>query len=137
MYSTSEYCAPVWCRRAHTRLIGSVFNDAMHIVTGCMRPTPILAGIKSPKLRRGATLSLAYRSLMDPKHLLYQLMVGPATVHEKRLRSRHPFVPPARQLLNSFSCERFSSNVSGGVIKPSSNLAIQDQQSMVPSMGTM
>ena len=28
VYSTAEYCAPVWCRSAHTRLIGSVFNDA-------------------------------------------------------------------------------------------------------------
>ena len=26
-YSTAEYCAPVWCRSAHTRLIDSVLND--------------------------------------------------------------------------------------------------------------
>ena len=34
IYSTSEYCAPVWCRSAHTRLIDSVLNDALRIVTG-------------------------------------------------------------------------------------------------------
>ena len=27
-YSTAEYCAPIWCRSAHTRLINSVLNDA-------------------------------------------------------------------------------------------------------------
>ena len=29
VYSTAEYCAPVWCRSAHTRLIDSVLNDAL------------------------------------------------------------------------------------------------------------
>ena len=74
MYSTSDYCAQVWCRSAHTRLIDSVLNDAMRIVTGRLRPTPtgylpILAGIQPADLcRQGATLSLTYHSLMDPKH---------------------------------------------------------------------
>ena len=64
VYTTAEYCAPVWCRSAHTRLIDSVLNDALRIVTGCLRPTPtdylpILAGIQPAELRsRGATLSL-------------------------------------------------------------------------------
>ena len=31
--STSEYCAPVWCQSAHTRLIPSALNDALRIVT--------------------------------------------------------------------------------------------------------
>ena len=39
-YSAAEYCAPVWCLSAHTRLIDSVLNDALRIVTGCLRPTP-------------------------------------------------------------------------------------------------
>ena len=50
VYSTAEYCAPVWCRSAHTLPIDSVLNDALRIVTGCLRPTPtdhlpILSGI--------------------------------------------------------------------------------------------
>ena len=67
VYSAAEYCAPVWCRSAHTRLIDSVLNDALRIVTGCLRATPtnhlpILSGIQPAQLRRlGATLSLAYR----------------------------------------------------------------------------
>ena len=40
VYSTAEYCAPVWCRSAHTHFIDSVLNDALQIVTGCLRPTP-------------------------------------------------------------------------------------------------
>ena len=40
VYSAAEYCAPVWCLSAHTRLIDSVLSDALHIVTGCLRPTP-------------------------------------------------------------------------------------------------
>ena len=39
IYSTVEYCAPAWCRSAHTGLIDSVLNDALRIVTGCLRPT--------------------------------------------------------------------------------------------------
>ena len=49
--STAEYCAPVWCRSAHIRFIDSVLNDALRIVTGCLRPTPtdhlpVLSGIQ-------------------------------------------------------------------------------------------
>ena len=40
VHSIAEYCEPVWCRSAHTRLIDSVLNDALRIVTGCLRPTP-------------------------------------------------------------------------------------------------
>ena len=72
VYSTAEYCAPVWCCSAHTRLIDSVLNDVFRIVTGYLRPTPtdylpILSGIQPAELRRmGAALSLAYRESLDP-----------------------------------------------------------------------
>ena len=81
----------------------------MLIVSRCLCSTPtdylpILAGIQPAKIhRQGATLSLAYRNLMDPKHLLHQLMVGPITAYEKRLRSGHPYVPVTRKLLNELS----------------------------------
>ena len=71
-YSAAEYCAPVWCRSAHTRLIDSVLNDALRIVTGCLRPTPtdqlpVLSGIQPAELRRtGATLSLLTVDLWTP-----------------------------------------------------------------------
>ena len=77
VYSTAEYCAPAWCRSVHIRLIDSVLNDALRIVTGCLRPTPsvylpVLSGIQPAELRRqGATLSLANRSSLDPDHILH------------------------------------------------------------------
>ena len=96
VYSTAEYCAPVWCRSAHTRLIDSVLNDALRIVTGCLRPTPtdhlpVLSGIQPAELRRmGATLSLAYRGSLDPDHILYGLLSGSSDTRQVRLRSRRP-----------------------------------------------
>ena len=80
VYSTAEHCAPVWCCSAHTLLIDNVLNDALRIVTGCLRPTPkdhlpVLSGIQPAELRRlGATLSLAYRRSLDPDHILYGLL---------------------------------------------------------------
>jgi len=37
---TAEFCAPAWNCSAHTRLIDPAINDALRIVTGCLRPTP-------------------------------------------------------------------------------------------------
>ena len=108
-YSTAEYCAPVWCRSAHTRLIDSVLNDALRIVTGCLRPTPtnhlpVLSGIQPAELRRmGATLSLAHRGSLDPDHILHGLLSGSLDTRQMRLRSRRPFVPVARNLLDNLA----------------------------------
>ena len=104
VYSTAEYCAPVWCCSAHTRLNDSVLNDALRIVTGCLRPTPtdhlpVLSGIQPAELRRmEATLSLAHRGSLDPDHILYGLLSGSSDTGQVRLRSRRPFVPGARNL---------------------------------------
>ena len=109
VYSTAEYCAPVWCRSAHTHLIDSVLNDALRIVTGCLRPTPtdhllVLSGIQPAELRRlGATLSLAYRGSLDPDHILHGLLSGSSDTGQVRLRSRRPFVPGARNLLDNLA----------------------------------
>ena len=109
VYSTAEYCAPVWCRSAHTPLIDSVLNDALRIVTGCLRPTPtdhlpVLSGIQPAELRRlGATLSLAYRGSLDPDHILHGLLSGSSDTGQVRLRSRRPFVPGARNLLDNLA----------------------------------
>ena len=109
VYSKSEYCAPVWCRNAHTRLIDSVLNDALRIVTGCLRPTPtdhlpVLSGIQPAELRRlGATLSLAHRGSLVPDHILHGLLSGSSDTGQVRLRSRRPFVPGARNLLDNLA----------------------------------
>ena len=109
VYSTAEYCAPVWCCSAHTRLIDSVLNDALRIVTGCLRPTPtdqlpVLSGIQPAEFRRmGATLSLAYRGSLDPDHILYGLLSGSSDTCQMRLRFRRPLVPAAWNLLDNLA----------------------------------
>jgi len=96
--STAEYCAPVWCRSAHTRLIDPTINDALRIVTGCLRPTPvdnlIVAGIQTAELRRsGATLSLGHRA-MEPGHLLHSaLTVHRVQLHGASNRDTHLYPP--------------------------------------------
>ena len=75
VYSTAEYCAPVWCYNVQTRLINSVLYDTLRIFTECLCPTPsenlpILVGIQQAKLFcLGVTLLLANRSISDPKNL--------------------------------------------------------------------
>ena len=103
VYFNAGYCAPVWCHITHTRL-----NDALRIVTGCLRHTlteyfPVLAGIQPAELHRlGATLSLANRAIHDPNQLHGQL-VGQQDAYQGRLRSGRPFVPAAWKLLDSLS----------------------------------
>ena len=109
VYSAAEYCVPVWCRSTHNRLIDSVLNDTLCIVTGCLRPTPtdhlhILSGIQPAELRRlGATLSLVYCGSLDPDHILYGLLSGSSDTRQVRLRSRRPFVPGVRNLLDNLA----------------------------------
>ena len=40
VHYTSEYCAPVWYRSAHTHMVDKPINDALRIVTGCLKPIP-------------------------------------------------------------------------------------------------
>ena len=109
IYSTAEYCAPAWCLSAHTRLIDSVLNDALRIVTGCLRPTatdnlPVLSGTQSSELRRqGATLSLANCNSLDSGHILHGQLTEPQAVSKERLKSRHLCAPAARKLLHNLS----------------------------------
>ena len=94
IYLTAEYCAPAWCRSAHTRLIDRVLNDALCIVTRCLRPTPtdnlpVLSGIQPAELRRQrATLSLTNRSSLDPGHILHGQLTEPRAGSKERLKSR-------------------------------------------------
>jgi len=88
---------------AHTRHIDPAINDALRIVTGCLRPTPadnlhILAGNKPAGLHRsGATLSLA-RHAMAHGHLLHSALASPPSGNARRLKSKHPFVPAPQHL---------------------------------------
>ena len=51
----------------------------------------------------GATLSLAYRGSLDPDHILFGLLSGSSDTRQVRLRSRRPFMPAARNLLDNLA----------------------------------
>ena len=51
----------------------------------------------------GATLSLAHRGSLDPDHILYGLLSGSSDTRQVILRSRRPFVPGARNLLENLA----------------------------------
>jgi len=95
-----------WCCSAHTHLIDPTINDALRIVTGCLRPTPadnlpILAGIQSAELRRnGATLSLGCCAMELAHPSIKSTYTRPSSAVARRLKSRHPFVPAAQQLIS-------------------------------------
>ena len=105
VHSTTEYCALVWCHSAHTRLVDPTINNALRIVTECLRPAPadklpIIAGIQPAEIRRNvATLSLARRA-MEPGHLLYSVLSRPSNANARHLKTRHSFVPSAQQLIS-------------------------------------
>ena len=75
-------------------------------MSGLLHPTPadnlpILAGIQPAELHRsGATLCLGCRA-MEPGHLLHSALTRPSCAVARRLKSRHPFVSAAQQLISS------------------------------------
>jgi len=58
---------------------------------------PILAGMQPAELRR--TLSPGRRA-MEPGHLLQSALTRSSSAVARRLKSRHPFVPAAQQLIS-------------------------------------
>ena len=111
LYSTSVHCSPVWCRSGHTRLIASL---TVFLTTSCALPLDSASHTNELFANRSkypTSTALSTRSNSLPgiwqcdgsQTPLYQLMVGLTTAHEERLRSREPFVPAARKLLNELS----------------------------------
>ena len=84
----------------------------MHCQTSVTRNTPtdwgytnltVLAGIPPAELRRKqATLTLARRTL-EANHFLHHKIIIPELRQFRRLNSRHPFVPAARELLSNLN----------------------------------
>ena len=46
---------------------------------------------------------MAHRGSLDPDHILYGLLSGSSDTWQVRQRSRRPFVPGARNLLNNLA----------------------------------
>ena len=69
-YSVGEYCAPVWARSTHTKMVDVQLNTTMRLITGTFRPTPlpwlpVLSNIEPPPLRRKAAVDKLISKAMD------------------------------------------------------------------------
>jgi Reverse transcriptase (RNA-dependent DNA polymerase)/Endonuclease-reverse transcriptase len=93
VYSTAEYCAPVWLNSVHVSKIDVQLNNTMRIISGTVKSTqlqwlPVLANIAPPEIRREAA---AIRELVNcrrhARSLLYEQM---ADIPSQRLVSRKP-----------------------------------------------
>lgn len=92
-YSTAEYCAPVWSRSSHTKLVDVQLNTSMRTITGTLRSTPlpwlpVLSNIPPPHLRRQEATAklLAKVNANDRLPLREDILSHP----KARLSSRRP-----------------------------------------------
>ena len=95
MYAPAEYCAPVWSRSKHNRLVDISLNSPLHTITGCLQPTSVeefrvLTGIPPSKLRRQAVTMTQAHHAMNPGISKEQ--------NQPRLKSWYPFAPSGRDL---------------------------------------
>lgn len=104
VYSTAEYCAPVWLNSSHTDKIDIQLNSAMRIITGCLKPTPlpwppVLANIIPPEARRKEALVNIVRKHEGTNNSMLSLMIK--TIPKVRLKFRKPSYITGKALLNS------------------------------------
>ncbi|UYV84148.1 hypothetical protein LAZ67_X001318 [Cordylochernes scorpioides] len=103
IFSTAEYCAPVWEGSCHTKLIDTQLNSTLRIITGVCQPTridwlPVLAHISPPELRRKEATKKMYLKLLDSPVLEINPILQSPLKH--RLKSRKPIWSRGNQLLS-------------------------------------
>jgi len=108
--------APVWCRGEHTRSClvprwthPPHWRHHQRRIANCywMSASYSLGQPCHPHMHltcwassQWSPLSLAHRA-MDLGHLLHSTLTRPSSADARRLKSRHPFVPAAQQLISS------------------------------------
>ncbi|UYV61324.1 hypothetical protein LAZ67_1004348 [Cordylochernes scorpioides] len=103
IFSTVEYCAPVWEGSCHTKLTDTQLNSTLRIITGVCQPTridwlPVLAHISPPELRRKEATKKMYQKLMDSPDLEIDPILQSPPNH--RLKSRKLIWSRGNQLLS-------------------------------------
>ncbi len=124
-YSAAEYCAPVWSRSSHTRLVDVQLNTSMCIITGTLRAAtlpwlPVLRNIPPHLRRQEATAKLLTKVYANDKlPLNTDITLHPAA----RMSSRKPvwLDPPAEGMTanSAWSDERAATDVVNHVPEPS------------------
>lgn len=94
VYSSAEYCCPVWSHSVHAKKVDIALNNCLRLITGTIKSTPVewlpvLANIIPASIRRnGALAREAKKVYADPNLPIHQDLVGRTDV---RLKSRKPF----------------------------------------------
>lgn len=101
VFSTAEYCAPVWLNSPHVKIIDTQLNNTMRLISGLIRPTPtywlpVLSNIMPPDLRRKVALIREYKKIMSNPALPIHCDIR--DLNRNRLKSRHPPIQYARAL---------------------------------------
>ena len=101
VYSSAEYCAPVWLNSTHVRNVDVQLNRVMRTISGTLIPTPlpwlpVLCNIAPPEARRKEALLREFNKIVSAPDLpIFQDLqqVG------NRLKSRKPPLQLASQLV--------------------------------------
>ena len=103
--STAEYCAPVWCRSAHTCLLTppsttpcELWLDACVLHQWTTFQSSQASNLWVSSQRSHTSLR---RRAMKPGHLLHSALTRPSGAAARCLKSRHPFVTAAQQLIST------------------------------------
>ena len=103
VFTTAEYCCPVWLMSAHCYKINVQLNRAMRIISGTIKSTPlpwlpVLTNIPPPDLRRKMFLVRTIQTSMALNNsLLCQLISDPV---EQCLVRKPPYIM-AQELISS------------------------------------
>lgn len=70
IYSTAEYCCPVWSHSSHAKRVDVTINTCLRTITGSISSTPVpwlsvLANIHPPYIRRNAALAREARKIFE------------------------------------------------------------------------
>ena len=104
VFPAAEYCAPVWSRSPHAKMVDVAIISSLRTISGCHKPTPmfqlpVLAGIAPAGLRRkAATLALARKPVKHDWHILHDTTSN--EVPPCRLKSRKPYNKEAQEMLS-------------------------------------
>lgn len=91
-FSAGEYAIPVWSSFVHTKQIDTILNESCHLVTGCLKNTPLpkiyqLAGIAPPNIHQEVAADWERTKVeTDIQHLLHS-----QNTPNFRLKSRKSF----------------------------------------------
>lgn len=95
-YSAGEYCAPVWMRSPHVKLVDTKLRETMRIVSGCLKSTPTqwlptMSAIPPPALRRQEANQKIYIQIEETKEQTPLKTIVENAPTTSRLKSRRPF----------------------------------------------